>query len=224
MPRKTKSGLALFRLVALMIIVARWMCAPSGAFDNALALTSLPSSCYEALVNGGFEGDDGWWLPLTAYPASFTWEASHSGIRSVRLGITDPGQNTYSYSSVSQAVHIPATSTAILRFWLYPMSAEAAPSLAPKLPSGHSGPDLFGALASDVQYVLVLDAADNWIGTLLWQCSNARQWTMHTFDLTSYAGQTIQLRFGVFNTGSGGVTAAYVDDATLEICPAGSSS
>jgi hypothetical protein len=75
------------------------------------------------------------------------------------------------------------------------------------------------ALASDVQYVLVLDQFDNWIDTLLWQRSDAQVWKLHTFDLSQYSGQSIKIQFGTFNDGLGGVTAMYVDDVSLQMCP-----
>ncbi len=37
-------------------------------------------------------------------------------------------------------------------------------------------------------------------------------------DLTAYAGQTVELKYGTFNDGEGGVTAMYVDDVTVTIC------
>ena len=45
--------------------------------------------------------------------------------------------------------------------------------------------------------------------------SNAHMWQRYSFDLTPFAGQTIELRLGVFNDGQGGQTALYVDNASL---------
>jgi hypothetical protein len=73
-------------------------------------------------------------------------------------------------------------------------------------------------MASDVQYVLILDHYGNWIDTLLWQRSDAQSWRHHTFDLDDYAGDTIRIQFGTYNTGWGGVTSMYVDDVFLEVC------
>jgi len=69
-----------------------------------------------------------------------------------------------------------------------------------------------------VQYVIVHDEDEWWIGTLLWQRSDAQAWTYHEFDLTAYAGQTIKPNFGVYNDGQDGITAMYADDVSLEIC------
>jgi hypothetical protein len=51
--------------------------------------------------------------------------------------------------------------------------------------------------------------------------SDTRAWTPYEFNLQNYAGQTtIRLYFGVYNNGSGGVTVMYMDDVSLQVCPA----
>ncbi|MGB9521648.1 MAG: hypothetical protein ACPL6F_02720, partial [Anaerolineales bacterium] len=49
--------------------------------------------------------------------------------------------------------------------------------------------------------------------------SNNRSWEASSFDLTPYKGQTIILRFGVYNDGDGDVTAMYVDDVSITTTP-----
>jgi hypothetical protein len=185
-------------------------------------------ACSDLIVNGGFESDAAWQLPLTPFPAAYTTSAAHSGARSVRTGILNSGDNVFSYSSTRQMITIPSgTASATLRLWLYPISGEAATTAIPQAPQGSELSDL--ALSSDIQYVLVLDPGANPIDpvddtlkeTLLWMRSNAQQWTFYEFDLTSYAGQTIKIQAGTFNDGFGGVTAMYVDDVAVEACDNG---
>ena len=38
-------------------------------------------------------------------------------------------------------------------------------------------------------------------------------------DLHVYAGQQIMLQWDTYNDGTGGMTAMYVDDVTLQACP-----
>ena len=176
-----------------------------------------PTSCTEGIANGGFEYDGDWDILEEEYPAAYATATAHSGIRSMRLGILDPADNKFSHSIVQQEVVLPADATSItLRFWLYPSSSDPAtldvplhPSLAGLYEMTESG---------DLQYVLVLDQEDRWIGILVWQRSNDREWIFHQFDLTSYAGQTVRLRFGVYNDGLSGVCAMHTDDVSLEIC------
>ncbi len=64
------------------------------------------------------------------------------------------------------------------------------------------------------------DQLGNTITTLVKQQSNAQTWTPYEFDLSLYAGRTFYLYFGVYNNGTGNVTAMYVDDVSLQVCPA----
>lgn len=182
--------------------------------------TSTPSTCVEGIANGGFEYDGDWEIAITAYPADYTTAMAHSGDRSMRLGIVEPEEEVYSYSSAQQAVTIPADVTsATLRFWLYPLSEESLTELA--FPDRPLAPTIEAApLSGDAQYVLILDEHGQWIDTLLWQRSDKRLWTFHQYDLITYAGQIIKLDFGVYNDGMDSVTAMYLDDVSLELCSA----
>ncbi len=177
-------------------------------------------SCVEGIANGGFEDDGDWLIPETPYLAAYTTVITHSGGRSMRAGIVEPGDNVYSYSSVRQTVSVPTdTISATLRFWLYPMSGEPPGALIPPLwPLAASIEE--AALAGDVQYVIVIDENDV-TSSLVSQRTNDQAWTFYEFgDLGIYAGQTIKLQFGVYNDGADGVTAMYVDDVSLEVCSA----
>jgi hypothetical protein len=191
---------------------------PVSRISLPLVVCSVATSptCVDQIRNGGFETNSAWEIPATAYPAGYTTVKAHGGSRSMRVGIVDPADNVYSYSSIRQVVAIPAdAASATLRFWLYPMSEEAgAVTVAP--PPLASPEDV--ALATDAQYVLVLNLDDVRIGTLLWQLRDDRVWSYHEADLTDYAGQTIKLQFGVYNDGVDGVTGLYMDDVSLLTC------
>jgi hypothetical protein len=177
-----------------------------------------PPSCSEYLTNGGFENNQAWEIPVTAYSAGYSTARWHSGARSMRSGIVNAGDNTYSYSDFRQSVTLPSSlSSASLGVWFYPISGEAAMTPVPEVPVSESFGD--AVLASDVQYLLVLDAWGNWINTLYWNRTNNQSWVYKTFNLAGYKGQTIKLQFGTYNDGWSGVTALYVDDASLWVCP-----
>ncbi len=177
-----------------------------------------PRPCTEVVANGSFETDGYWELPITAYPAAYTSAAAHYGYRAMRVGILNPADNRYSYSSARQLVTIPANAaSATLRFWLYPVSGEPPANLslpARLLTLMTQDATLYG----DAQYVDLLDQNDQWLTELLWQRRNDQVWMYHQFDLMAYAGQTIKLYFGAYNDGAGGVTGMYVDDVSLEVC------
>ncbi|HSO27365.1 MAG TPA: carboxypeptidase-like regulatory domain-containing protein, partial [Anaerolineales bacterium] len=206
---------------------------PSYVFSPGLLQGTLPNTelnnftayqaCVEALVNGGFETAAGWELPATQLTAAYSSAVVHSGQRALRTGVYATA-NLYSYSSGRQAVTIPAgTASALLRVWLYPFTTETPINAASALPeqpaAGLHVTDAESAiLGSDVQYVLVLDAVDNVLDTLLWIRSNSQQWTYYEFNLTKYAGLPIQIQVGTFNDGIGGATAMFADDLALQIC------
>jgi PKD repeat protein len=187
---------------------SNWAC------TSTLTLTS-------AIVNGGFEGDEGWTFPSTEYPATYTLAITHTGSRSLRTGIVDPADDIESYSSAQQTVTIPSdVVSATLGFWLYTTSEEI--TLKHQVPAPPRGA-VFGAapLADDRQYVLVLDQEDHVLGDpLVWARMNDRKWVYYEFELARrvYLGLTVKLRFGTFNDGWDGVTAMYVDDVSLEFC------
>ncbi|MBC7249427.1 MAG: hypothetical protein H5T62_04015 [Anaerolineae bacterium] len=158
--------------------------------------TIAPGQCRQALVNGDFENDTGWSILQTPYQAAYTTDYAHSGERAIRLGIPPAGTNTYSYSSVEQRFTIPADAVrATLSYWYRPLSDDEG---------------------SDYGYILLRDASGRW--RTLRTTKGSADWQQSTHDLSAYAGQTVTLRFGVYNDGRGGVTALYVDDASLEIC------
>ena len=73
---------------------------------------------------------------------------------------------------------------------------------------------------SDYQRVFIQDQFGNTIQTLIVQQSDARAWTSHEFELRDHAGETVRLYFDPFNNGNRGVMAMYVDDVSLQVCPA----
>ncbi len=179
--------------------------------------TQTPTPCAEGVGNGGFEYDGGWVIPANEYPAGYSTAEARSGYRSMRVGIVEPADNQYSFSSTWQWITIPADGdSATLRFWLYPISSETA-----RLAQAAGRPPRTVqeiATAGDSQYVLILDAADQILATLVHQRDNSRAWRSYQFDLRGYAGRTVKLYFGGYNDGWSGATGMYVDDVSLELC------
>jgi hypothetical protein len=187
-----------------------------------------PLVCEERIVNGDFETNTAWLMPLTTYTAGYTTAAAHTGLRSLRTGIDTP-PDRYSYSDGYQVVAIPAAAaSATLATWWFPRSAEGslatnrrddAPPSKEVLQMLVDGTLPQGILAGDRQYVLILDTAGRILNTLMWTRSNAQAWLPLSFDLSAYRGRSIQVRFGVYNDGNGQSTVMYVDDASVLACP-----
>ena len=183
---------------------------------NAASINAI-AACTEAIVNGGFEANQTWELPATAHSAAYTTAAAHSGTQSVRTGYVNGAAGVYSYSSVRQLINIPATNTrATLRLWLYPVSGEASNQPLPAIPVDTVVDE--APLASDVQYVMVLNSHKELIETLYSARSNNQQWQSYEFDLSQYIGRSIYIHIGSYNDGVGGSTGMYVDDVSLELC------
>jgi len=181
--------------------------------------TPIPSGCANYLDNSGFEFTRSWGIPVTEYSASYSTDRAYTGTRSMRTGIINAAYNKYSYSDAYQLVAVPAGATSIqVNMWIFPSSSEVsnAPMEEPKVG------ELFGTqpLASDAQYVLLLNQYGYLEQVLLWQRSNAQAWTNVVLNINAskYAGQTIRIQFGTYNDGYGGITSMYVDDAMLNVC------
>jgi photosystem II stability/assembly factor-like uncharacterized protein len=174
--------------------------------------------CEERLVNGDFETDAAWVFPNTPYPAGYSTALAHRGHRSLRAGIVaDP--DIRSYSSTRQTLTIPAGVTnATLSLWRLPLSQESGLARPPfGFPGVAAGaPDL--GLEDDAQYILLLDEQGDLLATLTWERSNAGVWQPLSFDLSAYAGRTVQLHIGAFNDGDGKRTALYADEVSLVLC------
>jgi PKD repeat protein len=176
--------------------------------------TTLPS----AIVNGGFEEDEGWTIFTTDYPATYTTAITCTGSRALRTGIVDPEDNVESFSSAQQTVTIPSdVVSATLGFWLYTISGE--PTLKREIPVFPGGSVFDAALLTvDLQYVFLLNEDDLILGSALVSgLMNDQEWVYYEFDLAKplYLGQTVRLRFGSSNDGYYGLTAMVVDDVSL---------
>ena len=157
-------------------------------------MTPTPSatpSCFELVVNGGFETTGGW----STNRADRSTNQAHAGQWSMLIAQNlPPGQ--LSYASARQLVAIPADATrATLTFWYWPASADSE---------------------RDVQWVLIFDQPmNNVLATVVSTLSNAQTWTPVTFDVSPWIGQGINLYFGVINDEDNLLTHMYVDDVSV---------
>ncbi len=165
-----------------------------------------PAACQQIVLNPGFEQTGFWTIPNTPRPARYTSMNHHTGQRSMLLGIRSLEPDVLSFSSVWQAIQIPADAdSATLSFWYWPATEEPT--------------------TRDWQAAWIFDAELNNppLAPVLKIKSNDRYWQAHQQDLTEFAGQTITLYFTAVNDGHGDRrTWWYIDDVTVEVC--GSSS
>ncbi|MEA3338258.1 MAG: hypothetical protein U9R25_20405 [Chloroflexota bacterium] len=232
-PRHRASGLPFLLLLSLTFVMIAGLL-PVGSDARSrwqMTVPPMPAEppggetlfCYNAIINPSFERTESWTITDTMYWANYSTAQAYTGHRSMRTGIPPGGPDVRAYSSVRQAVEIPADAvSATLRLWYYPLSQESMMQEGgTRVASIQPGPGMLAdrmPLDSDRQYVLLLDARNAIMEFLMWQTSNAGQWLAETYDVTAMAGMTIKPHIGTYNDGVGGITTMYVDDVTLRIC------
>jgi len=171
---------------------------PPTATPTAGAPTPTPVTG-DLIKNGGFESDSDWVFVDTVVDGRYSTAQAHSGSRSALVGIIDPTQDAFSFSSAAQKITIPANATAAtLKAWVYPVSTD--------IPS------------NDVQVTMILDSNFRVLKQLNTMLANDQTWQEQTFDVTAFKGQTIYVYFGAVNVAvNGKVTGMYVDDVSLVV-------
>jgi len=157
--------------------------------------------CGELVENGDFETYTDWGILGGAFSAAYSTVEQHGGVQSMRLGIPPPNLDGYAYSSIYQDVYIPSSATsATLSFWYKPYTEDTS--------------------GQDVQRVWLYDTSWSLREKVLEVLSNSGTWTEHTWDVSSYAGQTLRLYFSVYNNQYYyyGRTWMYLDDVSLKYC------
>jgi hypothetical protein len=191
--------------------------ATSTTVASSTPTATIPPACEQVIINGGFEDDNGWRIPITPYQARYSVVQAHTGSRSMRAGIVDPQDNRLSYSTALQKITIPlAAENQILHVQLFPLSTEPASLTLPTNPLAITEEE--AASSGDAQIVLLLDVNGQVIESLLVDRRNDETWMGYSFDLSHRAGETVQIYFGVYNNGSDGVTGMYIDDVSLGSC------
>ena len=157
-----------------------------------------PPPCPELAVNGDFEASEGWVIANTPYRARYTGATARTGVRSLQLGIDNPAENRFAYSSAEQTFAIPADRAATLTLWYHVASG------------GGSG---------DYGYFLIRPDGGAW-RTLRFLRESTAGWTPLAVDVSHYAGSAFTLRLGVRNDGTGDGLAAvmYVDAVSVQSC------
>jgi len=174
---------------------------------NACTSAGLTSSCFnfitescvgtEGIVNGGFEdGLGGWSVDQTIPPPVVNGDRPHSGSNAVLLGTVVPGSGEpFGDSAISQIVTVGAGSPTLV-FWMWPLSTDS--------------------VTFDQQYVRVTPInPPGPMVELMRVADNAQTYERQELSMAAFAGQTVQITFGVHQDGFGDVTGMFVDDVTV---------
>ena len=138
-------------------------------------VTPTLTPCGEAIANGGFEtGDLTNWAIRDSVPApTVRAGTAHSGTYAAFLG-SDPGTEPTGDSSIYQQITVPA-SGGTLSYWYYPYSEDS--------------------ITFDWQDAYVTDTSGTILATIMHVCETTQTWTQVTYDMSAFAGQTVQIEF-----------------------------
>ncbi|MEZ4677907.1 MAG: hypothetical protein R2932_27185 [Caldilineaceae bacterium] len=160
--------------------------------------------CINLIEGGTFEQfNPAWQIQVSNRTPSYSNEQTFNGsAQSMRIG---NGLELPDVESISEVRHVPillpyGATRVILRFVYWPLY-ESTPGVG------------------DLQQADLFDATtDQLILPLLTVQDNARAWKAVDYDLTSYAGRQVSLRFRVRNDGLPGRTLMYIDNVEIEYC------
>jgi kumamolisin len=170
-----------------------------GVVESTSVSLTVSSASTNLVVNGGFEtGNFSGWTTAGAVAPTISNAEAHSGSYSALLGQT-AAPEVDGNSDIYQSITIPSTATkATLTFWYWPGTDDT--------------------ITYAYQEVLVQNTSGTTLATVLKVASNAKSWQEVTYDLSSYAGQTIRLFFAVHGNGySRDYIYMYVDDISVTV-------
>ena len=170
-------------------------------------ITQAAQSGSNVVANSGFEsGASSWTESATSGQAiiSFGSSGAHSGSGYAWLGGYVSGTDI-----IYQNVTIPAGASPVtLQFWYRILTAETSTSSAYDTFRVTIHNPTTGAVLANVASASNLDATSSWAQS-------------QTFDLSAFAGQTVQLRFTATNDASN-ISSFFVDDIVLSAATASS--
>jgi Carboxypeptidase regulatory-like domain len=157
--------------------------------------TAPPGS--NLVQNSSFEANSIAWVNGGAAPPRRSTTQAHSGAYSLKLGYSSAQQGD---STAYQLVSIPSgTKTASLTFFYWPASNDSS---------------TYAWQEADI-----VNSSGTVIKQLFRNTTNDQAWIQMSFDLSSYAGQTIGVQFLDHENANGGAyyNYMYVDDVSLNV-------
>ena len=170
----------------------------SATSNNAtLTVTTTPPGS-ELILNGGFESGATSWTGTTASIGTWTAQPARTGTKNAWL----MGNGKTTTESLRQTITIPSTATsATLTFYLHIDTAETTTSTQ-----------------YDKFYVRVRNSAGTTLATLATysNLNKAAGYSLKTFNLSAYKGQTIQVYF--YGTEDSSLQTSFVlDDVSVKV-------
>jgi hypothetical protein len=197
MAARRQPGCKILATVVALLLVA--LVAP-----HAGAAPALQTSCYEIIVDGGFEARSGWTLGSEPPQPAYVNFPTSSGSWAMQVGNVNQSPSLNSYSTFRQRVFIPVQANSALLSFQVLTQYETNP-------------------LADRQEVWLLTpgAAVRTSSTdVIWSIlANSSTYQPITLQINpTYFGRYIDLTFAVLNDGSGGRTWMFVDAVSLVVC------
>lgn len=161
-----------------------------------LSVTSSTGCTPDILSNGSFAtGTLACWTTAGTTPPTVSTAQTYSSSYSALLGTTaKPEVN--GNNSLSQTITVPTGATTTLTYWYYPGTNDT--------------------ITYAYQEAQIQNTSGTTLAEVMKVASNTLAWTEVAFDLTPYAGQTIQLYFNVHGSGSSSYYSyMYLDDVAV---------
>jgi bacillolysin len=165
----------------------------------------VPAGCSELIVNGGFEGQNGWTEVSKAHAAIIDPELPHTGKQSAWLGGTD--QETQQY--IFQEVRLPANASSVKLSYFRYLHKELT--------------GVLGAFAGEANFSAVFANTDGDVVAEVETLSSEQsdeKWQQKQFDVSQLGGKSLQLAFTAENP-RGNISSMFVDDVSLTVCTTG---
>jgi hypothetical protein len=187
-------------LATFAVLFALVSFVPAGIRATTLTASPrvAPAGCSELVVNGGFEsGATGWQIKTNGAVALVGTALPHTGQFGAILGARNDAQD-----ELEQEMNLPAGQGVTLRLWWYMLTAETT----------HPRDTLDVSVKfSGGQEVGVLHITDG---------DTPSAWQQAVIDLSSYAGQSVRIKFRA-TTDANRPTTFYVDDVSVQTCTGG---
>jgi hypothetical protein len=144
----------------------------TGSTGTHMTSVTLVVAASDAVTNGGLEsGLSGWTASGAVAPVVVS--GGHSGASSARVGSPSPFNGN---STLTQTITVPAGAPT-LTYWYNPHCTDT--------------------ITYDQQTVQIRNTSGGVLATVMNICTNTGSWTSKTFNMSSYAGQTVVLYFNV---------------------------
>ncbi|MEV6161725.1 hydrolase [Streptomyces sp. NPDC052052] len=180
---------------ALALNATEWLSGATGGGDGGGG-TDPSCTAAQLLGNNGFESGATTWSATSDVITNDTGESPRTGSYYAWLG----GYGSATTDTLAQSVTLPSGCSATLSFYLHIDTAET------------------GTTAYDTLKVQVLNSSGTALGTLATysNLNAASGYTLRTFDLGDYAGQTVTVKF-TGTEGSKLQTSFVIDDTAVDV-------